>query len=378
MKITKKLLKKIMPQQNYEEYWKLTLEYTDFNDDKFRTTLAMVVDKIDELNSNGSYTYKSSDNKALQNAIIEKLPKGAKDPLISTRKAINQCVKLGFVNPKYQSYHPNTKDYLNAKSNKRRQTLLSKIIYSNAKFNSSVTREHNWSQINFLISTLEEVGFLTTEDILAMMTVDISSLEKNYLTRQEIDTVLNNLDPDFIERKYNQIGYLKNVLRKLDEIVFVKNKGRYELYFTDDAKRIFGEDLEQESKKRNPYLHLLYKNQLFEESEEKYNDKRLCFLEKLDYPVLIASHIKPFIDSDENEAYDPNNGLLLSRTIDSLFDLKYISFTDEGKMIFSNRISNDVKEFWKNYKLEEDILNEKRKEYLAYHRNLMTEIDARA
>ena len=367
-----------MPQQNYEEYWKLTLEYTDFNDDKFRTTLAMVVDKIDELNSNGSYTYKSSDNKALQNAIIEKLPIGAKDPLMSTRKAINQCGKFGFVNPKYQSYHPNTKDYLNAKSNKRRQTLLSKIIYSNAKFNSSVTREHNWSQINFLISTLEEVGFLTTEDILAMMTVDISSLEKNYLTRQEIDTVLNNLDPDFIERKYNQIGYLKNVLRKLDEIVFVKNKGRYELYFTDDAKRIFGEDLEQESKKRNPYLHLLYKNQLFEESEEKYNDKRLCFLEKLDYPVLIASHIKPFIDSDENEAYDPNNGLLLSRTIDSLFDLKYISFTDEGKMIFSNRISNDVKEFWKNYKLEEDILNEKRKEYLAYHRNLMTEIDARA
>ena len=35
-------------------------------------------------------------------------------------------------------------------------------------------------------------------------------------------------------------------------------------------------------------------------------------------------------------------------------------------------------EFWKNYKLEENILNEKRKTYLAYHRNLMTEIDARA
>jgi putative restriction endonuclease len=378
MKIIKKLLKKIMPQQNYEEYWKLTLEYTDFNDDKFRTTLAMVVEKIDELNLNGHYTYKSSDNKALQKAIIQKLPKGAKDPLISTRKAINQCVKLGFVNPKYQSYHPNTKDYLNAKSNKRRQILLSKIIYSNAKFNSSVTKEHNWSQINFLISTLEEVGFLTSEDIIAMMTVDISSLDKNHLTRNEIDKVLNNLDLDFIERKYNQSGYLKNVLRKLDEIVFMKNNGRYELYFTDDAKRIFGEDLEQESKKRNPYLHLLYKNQLFEESEEKYNEKRLCFLEKLDYPVLIASHIKPFIDSDENEAYDPNNGLLLSRTIDSLFDLKYISFTDEGTMIFSNRISNDVKEFWKDYKLEENILNERRKEYLAYHRNLMTEIDARA
>lgn len=364
-----------MQQQNYEEYWKLTLEYTDFNDKKFLTTLAMVVEKIDELNSNGNYVYKSFDNKTLQKAIIEKLPKGAKDPLISTRKAINQCIKLGFVNPKYQSYHPNTKDYLNAKSNKKRQTLLSKIIYSNAKFNSSVKKEHNWSQINFLITTLEEVGFLTTEDIIAMMTVDISSLEKNYLTRNEIDNVLNNLDPDFIERKYNQIGYLKNVLKKLDEVVFVKNNGRYELYFTDDAKRIFGEYLEQDSKKRNPYLHLLYKNQLFEESEEKFNKKRICFLEKREYPVLIASHIKPFIESNEIEAYDPNNGLLLSRTIDSLFDLKYISFTDEGKIIFSKRLSKDVVEFWKNYSLDEHILNEQRRKYLEYHRQLLAKID---
>ena len=55
-----------------------------------------------------------------------------------------------------------------------------------------------------------------------------------------------------------------------------------------------------------------------------------------------------------------------------------ISFTDDGTMLFSNRISEDVKEFWKDYKLENTILNEKRKKYLAYHRNLMEVIDARA
>ena len=47
-------------------------------------------------------------------------------------------------------------------------------------------------------------------------------------------------------------------------------------------------------------------------------------------------------------------------------------------MIFSKRIAEDVKEFWKNYRLEENILNEKRKEYLSFHRTIMTEIDARA
>ena len=102
----------------------------------------------------------------------------------------------------------------------------------------------------------------------------------------------------------------------------------------------------------------------------------MCVLEQLSYPILIASHIKPFIESDENEAYDPNNGLLLSRTIDSLFDGRkgkppYISFNDDGTIIFSERLAEDVKEFWKDYQLENIVLNDERKEYLAYHRALM-------
>lgn len=366
-----------MPQQNYEEYWKLTLEYTDFNDSSFLTTLKTVVEKIDNLNQSGSYTYKSSDYQDLQKQIVAKVPKSSsiENQLASTRKAINQCVKLGFVNPKLQSYHRLTKDYLEAKTNRKRKTIFSKIVYDNSSFNRSVKNESDLHQLNFLINTLVENGKLSKSEIIALMLVDIEKVGKGYLDKNELNKYLKSATKSkFIERKYNQIGYLNNILNKLDEIVFVKN----ELYFTEDAKRIFGEDLEQESKKRNPYLHLLYKKQLFQESEDKFNDKRICYLEKLDYPVLIASHIKPFIKSDDNEAYDPDNGLLLSRTIDSLFDLKYISFTDDGEMLFSNRISDEVKEFWKDYKLEGSILNEKRKAYLAYHRNLMTEIDARA
>ena len=51
--------------------------------------------------------------------------------------------------------------------------------------------------------------------------------------------------------------------------------------------------------------------QLKEESEDFFGDTK-CMLEKLSYPVLVASHIKPFIQSNEKEAYDSNNGLLLS------------------------------------------------------------------
>ncbi|EMS1648718.1 HNH endonuclease, partial [Neisseria gonorrhoeae] len=127
-------------------------------------------------------------------------------------------------------------------------------------------------------------------------------------------------------------------------------------------------------RKRDPYLHRLYKNQLQEESEEHYGNVK-CMLEKLAYPVLIASHIKPFILSDDTEAYDPNNGLLLSRTLDSLFDLKYISFDDEGNMVKSKRLSDDVWRRWCDVKLDNNLLNDKRKSYLAYHRELMLQED---
>lgn len=358
-----------MPQQNYEEYWKLTVEYTDIHGDNFRGTLQLIVDFIDQHSEREFSTELYRDLQVIVNQNYPKTDMG------SVRKSINQFVKLGFINYHLESYHPNTKDFLDARTNKKRNTLFSKIVYSNAKFNSGVTVNHNWSQINFLIKTLIEVGKLSKEEILALMLVDISTIEKGYINQEELDYYVSEArDIGFVERKYNQIGYLTNFLKKLDDVVFVRD----ELYFEEDAKRIFGEELDIPTRRRDPYMHLLYKNQLFEESELIFENHRLCMLEKLEYPVLIASHIKPFILSNEEEAYDPNNGLLLSRTIDSLFDLKYISFTDEGTMIFSNRISNDVKDFWKNYKLEEDILNEKRKEYLAYHRNLMTEIDARA
>ena len=57
---------------------------------------------------------------------------------------------------------------------------------------------------------------------------------------------------------------------------------------------------------------------------------------KLD--ILIASHIVPWCDSNDNERLDVDNGLLLSPTYDALFDRHLISFEDSGKIILSNAI----------------------------------------
>lgn len=345
--------------QKYEKYWELTVEYTDIHEERFIKTLRMIVDYID---SHDMTKYDNKQYKELQKIIDKKYPKADKG---SIRKSINQFVKLGFVNHFLMSYHHLTKDFLNAKTKRKRNNIFSNIFYSNSKLSASVTKPSEVRHINFLIRTLEEVGKLSKKDIEGLITVNnIEDIKKGYLTKKEVIEANEYAERiNFKLRKYNQVGYLFNFLKKLEGIVFVKD----ELYFEEDALQIFGEDLKSSTKKRDYYLHRLYKEALKDESEQLYK-KSQCMLEHMDYPVLIASHIKPFIESNEEEAYDPNNGLLLSRTIDSLFDLKYISFDDKGKIIFSSLLSDDIKSFWSSYRLDKEILNPQRLQYLKYHR----------
>lgn len=351
-----------MANQNYEHYWTITNAFTNYHGFKFNQALEICVNFIDEGSVQDRYD-------KLQHILQE----AQGTHLISIRKKINQLVKLGFIDSSLTFYHQDCINYIHANNDRVRNTLLSKIVYSKSSLTNSVTDPSNHHQINFLIKTLEQVGILNKSEIIALMIVDITDYPDGFITRKEIDYYKSLADEDgFIARKYNQVNHFINLLGKLDNLTYQNET----LFFANDP-RVETEIEKTKSIGRDQYLHRLYKNQLQEECKEIYGNP-MCVLEQLSYPVLIASHIKPFIKSDENEAYDPNNGLLLSRTIDSLFDLKYISFTDDGTMLFSKRVSEDVKGFWKDYKLENIILNEKRKEYLAYHRNVMKVIDARA
>jgi 5-methylcytosine-specific restriction protein A len=54
--------------------------------------------------------------------------------------------------------------------------------------------------------------------------------------------------------------------------------------------------------------------------------------------VLIASHILPWAEADDNQRLDVHNGILLSPTFDALFDRHLISFENTGKIILSDNI----------------------------------------
>lgn len=347
-----------MPRENqiYEDYWTITLSYTDIYGDKFNNSLKMILDFIDFFNITPD-TFSSE----LYGKLQQKLNSVYHLNKISIRKIINQFVRLGFVNCKLAGYHPDARKFLKAKTNEEKRIIFSKIIYQNASFKRDVTSDSNDKEINFLLKTLAYSGPLTIDDRVALMLTNISQIKKDFLTRDELEEKKRYAEViDFKERKYNQIDHFTNLLSKLSDVYLDSNKT---LYLTEDD---IPDDIE-ELEKRDPYLHRLYKSNLKEESVQLFN-KEICYLEKLDYPSLVASHIKPFKKSQPNEQYDKNNGLLLSRGMDALFDKGYISFNNDGSIILSNRLSDDVKNHLKNYSLDPIVLNKKRLQYLEYNR----------
>ena len=61
-----------------------------------------------------------------------------------------------------------------------------------------------------------------------------------------------------------------------------------------------------------------------------------CRITKVDNPVhLVASHCKPWRDSNNQERLNGDNGLLLTPSIDHLFDRGFIGFEDNGELIIS-------------------------------------------
>jgi len=83
--------------------------------------------------------------------------------------------------------------------------------------------------------------------------------------------------------------------------------------------------------------------------------------------ILIASHIKPWSKSSNEERLDVFNGLLLTPNLDKLFDKGYISFQDNGKILISESLKHfELLGITTDMKVS---IKDEHKKYLDYHRS---------
>lgn len=84
--------------------------------------------------------------------------------------------------------------------------------------------------------------------------------------------------------------------------------------------------------------------------------------------ILIASHIKPWKFSSNEERLSPYNSLLLIPTIDKLFDKGFVGFSERGKIMLSSRIeSSDWKKVGLNKSTKLRDVPSEVKPFLGYH-----------
>ena len=370
--------KKVITDQQYDNYWKLTVEYTDIFDLRFNNTLKMIVTFIDENdlhNKSLSSDELSNLYKKLQDIIYTVYPKSDK---ASTRKSINQFIKLGFVNPFFRGYHRLCKKFLNTVDQYEKQSIFATIFYEKASLNSSVTLDAtDRKEINFLLKTLayNPDKKLTKNDVIALMvTPNISSITKGYLTQDELDEQYQySKTIRFEDKKYNQIAYLFNFLNYTPNIKANKDTG---VSFIDPDEIVI-------DTKRDPIMYGLMRENLKQESTRLFG-KEVCYLKKHWQKGLVCSHIKDLSvclnEGKIDEAYDYNNSLLLSPDVDAYFDKYDISFDENGNILINDYElhDSDYMSYLSSFSLDKKVLNPIRLEYLKWHHSKFKEKAAKS
>lgn len=87
---------------------------------------------------------------------------------------------------------------------------------------------------------------------------------------------------------------------------------------------------------------------------------------------LIASHCKPWRDASNEERLDGENGLLLTPSVDHLFDRGFIGFENSGELIISpiaHRPSLQRMGIETEHSVNVGLFTEGQKHFLEFHRN---------
>lgn len=192
-------------------------------------------------------------------------------------------------------------------------------------------------------------------------------------SNSEIYTLIRQLGLPNIS--YLSINKLKNLTN--NEIVYYFKQ--FIDYHIEAQSVSIDEKTEQEKIESSPSISSKKKEQLIQAriGQGEYRKKLLedcmfCPITDVnDERLLVASHIKPWAKCDDSEKIDPNNGFMFTPTYDKLFDRGFISFDDNKRMLVSPWISpmNQKRlNIYEGKKVDKLQLNDKRKQYLIYHR----------
>lgn len=189
------------------------------------------------------------------------------------------------------------------------------------------------ASINHYVGGIRAVS----KEMLAAKTIEKPLFEMNRI-EYEIAFLKIFLHPDFIKKDKkgngmysNSLKHFQTCLKELSDSVADERL----------AEKIISESNITTTEKDALIKSRIGQGYFKQKIVEKYGGK--CIITGIAFRrILIASHIKPWAVSTNEERLDSENGFLLSPTYDKLFDLGLISFKDDGNIIISKLLDSDT------------------------------------
>lgn len=189
-----------------------------------------------------------------------------------------------------------------------------------------------------------------------------------YSILQALDEIVNQFFDMEADSKYEDICDARRRILLLSEHFSVEDYAE-SVDKCEDERAIENNNELSETEKRT--LVLARRGQGKFRSDVIDRNKCCPFTGITDPRLLIASHIKPWRESNNQQRLDGNNGFALTPTYDRLFDQGYISFGDDKKLMISSELNQECVEalgLQEDKVIEKLVLSDKCKEYLEDHR----------
>lgn len=227
----------------------------------------------------------------------------------------------------------------------------------------------------------KNVGENWSEDQGWLVAVEWTRLEKPVKPKENIDEIApllpSKYSPIRADGNGNESCYLASISDDLGYLILnlVEDANTGTIDLVEDLEDQVASDREEQeilNSKRAP----TEKEQLVRARQGQglfrqrviAQEKRCRITNVSDERFLIASHIKPWKQSDDLERLDGENGLLLAPHIDRLFDKGWISFTDTGDLLVTESAAPILEAWGIVPSLNVGKFTAKQQEYLHYHR----------
>ena len=399
--------------QNYEreKYWSFTAAKTDIN--AVSDNLKIIIEAID----------KKKGYSEIQDEVTN-FNKFVKE---SARKMINQCVKLGFIEPgindaESNKYHPNCKKFIEEKDETTKRIYFSNIFLEHNKLKSSFDRNNDFGKVNkikFLLKTIDQINKLNEDQQYALMLCDPddSRYKNGFISKDQLHKIIEDMKAKVAYKMISKNKFVDKSKIKFSNLTFTDQEGnkleksndferfkvekknqkqhlfcfvKYTNFVVDYKGTLYTEEEREIIEKNESKLRSsksvsrpeqkAYKNELVIESLENSlligsKKKAICMSCGLDINIakLVASHIWPYVKCPIKCKGDKDNGLLLGENRDYFFNGGKISYSNEGSVLYKKvkgdiQISENWRHVLENEKIDQVFLTDRRKKYLTIHR----------